>query len=84
MAIALAIPLLKPMPAITIDQETTVPVFNWIDNLQPGDIASETLHLAGQGAGPQVQAWFRHCMLKGVKVVMVAQWNTGERLGYTH
>lgn len=85
MAIALAIPLLKPMGlAITIDQETTVPVFNWIDSRQPGDIVVGDIAFSGPGElGPQVQAWFRHCMLKGVKVVMVAQWNTGERLGYT-
>ncbi len=87
MALSLTIPVLKPMGlAITIDQETTIPVFNWVESLKPGDIVVGDIAFSGGSAaelGPQLQSWFRHCLMKGVKVVMVAQWNTGERLGYT-
>ena len=87
MAVSLVFPVLKPIGlAITIDETTTVPVFNWIESLQPGDIVVGDVAFSGGSEGelgPQLQAWFRHCMIKGVKVIMVAQWNTGERLGYT-
>jgi len=86
MAVLLTIPVLFPLGlAITIDQETTVPIYNWIENLNPGDIVFADVSYSGGSAGelgPQHKAWFRHCMLKGVKVVWVAQWNTGAQLGY--
>lgn len=87
MAVSLVFPVLKPLGlAITIDETTTVPVYNWVESLQPGDIVVGDIAFSGGSEGelgPQLQAWFRHCMTKGVKVIMVAQWNTGERLGYT-
>lgn len=87
MALSLVLPVLKPIGlAITIDEVTTIPVYNWIESLEPGDIVIGDIAFSGGSEGelgPQLQAWFRHCMMKGVKVIMVAQWNTGERLGYT-
>lgn len=86
MAVLLTFPVLSPLGlAITIDQETTVPIFNWVESLNPGDIVFADVSFSGGSEGelgPQLQAWFRHCLQKGVKVVWVAQWNTGERLGY--
>ena len=87
MALSLVFPVLKPIGlAISINKETTIPVYNWIESLQPGDIVVGDVSFSGGSEGelgPQLQAWFRHCMQRGVKVIMVAQWNTGERLGYT-
>jgi len=86
MAIVLIFPVLKPigMP-ISIDQQLTQPVFNWIEGLNAGDIV---IFDAAYGGGsdaeltPQLKAWFTHCMRKGVKVVGVAQWEAGATLAY--
>jgi hypothetical protein len=85
-AVFLVFPVLKPigMP-ISIDQQLTQPVFNWIEGLKPGDIV---IFDAAYGGGsdseltPQLKAWFSHCMKKGVKVVGVAQWDAGAQLAY--
>lgn len=87
MAIALVFPVLRPVGlAVSIDKETTMKVYDWVESLSPGDVVIGDVAFSGGAEGelgPQLQAWFRHCMQKGVKVVMVAQWNTGARLGYT-
>lgn len=87
MAVSLVFPVLKPIGlAINVNKETTVPVFNWIESLKPGTIVVGDVAFSGGSEGelgPQLQAWFRHCMQKGVKVIMVAQWVSGDRLGYT-
>ncbi len=86
MAIFLVFPVLKPigMP-ISIDPQLTQPVYNWIEGLKAGDIV---IFDAAYGGGsdseltPQLKAWFTHCMRKGVKVVGVAQWDSGASLAY--
>ena len=86
MAIALVFPVLKPigMP-LSIDQQLTQPVYDWIERLKPGDIV---IFDAAYGGGsdseltPQLKAWFTHCLTKGVKVVGVAQWEAGATLAY--
>ena len=86
MAIFLVFPVLKPigMP-ISIDTQLTVPVYNWIEGLKPGDIV---IFDSAYGGGsdseltPQLKAWFYHCMTKGVKVIGVSQWDTGAPLAY--
>ena len=37
--------------SITIDQETTVPIYNWIENLNPGDIVFADVSYSGSSAG---------------------------------
>lgn len=86
MAVALVFPVLKPlgMP-ISIDEQQTLPVYNWIENLNAGDIVIFDAAYGGGSdseLGPQLKAWFTHCMKKGVKVVGVAQWNDGATLAY--
>jgi len=87
LAVFLVFPVLKPigMP-ISIDPQLTQPVFNWIEGLKPGDIVIFDVAYGGGSdseLGPQLKAWFYHCMRKGVKVVGVAQWDTGAPLAYT-
>lgn len=66
MALSLVFPVLKPIGlAISINKETTIPVYNWIESLQPGDIVVGDVSFSGGSEGelgPQLQAWFRHCM----------------------
>lgn len=86
MALAIVVPVLKPVGlSIAVDKDTTLKVYDWIESLNPGDIVVGDVAFSGGSEGelgPQLQAWFRHCLQKGVKVIMVAQWNTGARLGY--
>lgn len=81
MAIALTLPVIKPigMP-ITINKDMTMPVYNWIESLQPGDVVIfDTAYSGGSDAEltPQLKAWFYHCMKKGVKAIGVSQWEPG-------
>lgn len=85
MAIVLAIPILKPIGLALGLDEGTKAVYNWVESMKPGDIVfGDVAYAGGSDAelSPQLSAWFYHCMKKGVKVVMVAQWNTGASLGY--
>jgi len=86
MAVALIAPVLRPigMP-ITITDQLTTPVFRWIENLNPGDVVFfDSAYSGGSDSelGPQLAAWFYHCMKKGVKVVGVSQWADGAPLAY--
>lgn len=87
MAVFLVFPVLKPigMP-LSIDPQLTMPVYNWIEGLKPGDIVIFDAAYGGGSdseLGPQLKAWFTHCMMKGVKVVGLAQWDSGSALAYT-
>ncbi|MGE5580699.1 MAG: hypothetical protein ACM3WU_11775 [Bacillota bacterium] len=86
MAVVVIFPILKPIGlAISIDQQLTQPVYDWIEDLSPGDIVFfDAAYSGGSDAelGPQLKAWFAHCMKKGVKVVGVAQWEAGSTLAY--
>lgn len=78
MAIALIAPVLRPigMP-LTVNKDTTEPVFNWVEGMAPGDvIVFDTAYSGGSDSelSPQLSAWFKHCMKKGVKVIGVSQW----------
>lgn len=78
MAIVLAIPIIKPigMP-LTINEDLTLPVYNWIESLDPDDLVVFDASYSGGSSSelsPQLQAWFYHCMRKGIKVVGVSQW----------
>lgn len=86
MALALIVPILHPfgMP-ITVNDQLTRPVYDWIEGLQPGDVVFfDSAYSAGGEAevGPQLSAWFYHCMKRGVKVVGVSQWPDGAPLAY--
>ncbi|MGI6632989.1 MAG: hypothetical protein ACOX5M_08040 [Bacillota bacterium] len=87
MAIALIFPVLKPIGLpISIDQQLTQPVFDWIEGLNPGDIVIFDAAYGGGSdseLGPQLKAWFTHCMKRGVKVVGIGQWEPGSTLAYT-
>lgn len=86
MAVLIIFPILKPIGlAISIDQQLTQPVYNWIEGLSPGDIVFfDAAYSGGSDSelGPQLKAWFAHCLRKGVKVVGVAQWEAGGTLAY--
>lgn len=86
MALALIFPVLKPIGLpINIDQQLTKPVYDWIESLQPGDIVIfDASYGGGSDAelGPQLKAWFAHCMSRGIKVVGVAQWESGATLAW--
>lgn len=80
MALALVIPVLKPigMP-IVVDQSTRV-IFDWIENSNPGDIVFFDSAYGGGSSSelsPQLAAWFYHCMKKDVKVINISQWSSG-------
>jgi len=81
MACALIIPVLQPIGLpIVVDEETTKPVFDWIENSKPGEIVFFDVSYGGGSnaeLSPQLEAWFYHCMQKGLKAVGVAQWETG-------
>lgn len=86
MAVMMVFPVLKPigMP-ISIDPQLTQPVFDWVEGLSAGDIVIFDAAYGGGSdseLGPQLKAWFYHCMRKGVKVVGVAQWEAGSALAY--
>jgi len=87
LAVVVIFPILKPIGlAISIDQQLTQPVFDWIEGLSPGDIVFfDAAYSGGSDSelGPQLRAWFAHCMKKGVKVVGVAQWEAGSALAYS-
>lgn len=52
MALSLIVPVLKPIGlAITIDEVTTIPVYNWIESLQPGDIVVGDIAFSGGSEG---------------------------------
>ena len=52
MAVLLTFPVLSPIGlAITIDQETTVPIYNWVENLNPGDIVFADVSFSGGSEG---------------------------------
>ncbi len=81
MALALVLPVIKPigMP-IVIDKNMTKPVFDWIENCEPGEIVFfDAAYGGGSDAelSPQLEAWFYHCLKKDLKVIGIAQWNTG-------
>jgi hypothetical protein len=86
MAIALILPVLKPIGLpLSIDQQLTMPVYQWIESLNPGDIVIFDAAYGGGSdseLGPQLRAWFTHCMMKGVKVVGMAQWESGATLAF--
>lgn len=86
LAVVVIFPILKPIGlAISIDQQLTQPVYDWIEGLSPGDIVFfDAAYSGGSDSelGPQLRAWFAHCMKKGVKVVGVAQWEAGSTLAY--
>lgn len=78
MALALVLPVLRPigMPVI-VNEDITLPVFEWIEGLKPGDIVVfDTAYSGGSDSelSPQLYAWFVHCMRKGVKCIGVSQW----------
>lgn len=78
MALALIIPVLKPVGLpVVVNKDTTEAVFKWVEGLSPGDvIVFDTAYSGGSNAelAPQLSAWFKHCMKKGVKVIGVSQW----------
>lgn len=86
MAIALVFPVLKPIGLpLTVDQQLTKPVYDWIESLNPGDIVIFDAAYGGGSdseLGPQLKAWFTHCMMRGIKVVGVAQWEPGATLAW--
>lgn len=86
LAVALIFPVLKPIGLpLSIDQQLTMPVYNWIEGLNPGDIVIFDAAYSGGSSSeldPQLRAWFTHCMMKGVKVVGLAQWEQGSALSY--
>lgn len=84
MALALVLPVLKPigMP-IEVDNQLTLPVYEWVESLSPGDIVFfDASYGGGSDAelSPQLEAWLYHCFMKDVKVIGVAQWETGAQL----
>lgn len=84
MFVLLTIPILKPIGLALGMDPGTKNVYNWVESLQPGDIVfGDVAYASGSGAelNPQLFSWFYHCMKKGVKVIMVAQWNTGAKIG---
>jgi len=86
-AVVLIIPMLKPLGLpIAIDDQLTMPVYNWIEGLSPGDIVVFDIAYSGSSGAectPQLKAFFSHCMMKGVKAVGVAQWEPGSTIAWT-
>jgi len=86
MAVFLIFPVLKPIGLpLSINQQLTRPVYDWIESLNPGDIVIFDAAYGGGSSSelePQLKAWFTHCMMRGVKVVGLAQWEAGSQLAY--
>ncbi len=80
MALALVIPVLKPIGMPLGISEMTRSVFDWIENSQPGEIVffdASFGSAVNAELTPQLEAWFYHCLKKDLKVVGLAQWNAG-------
>jgi len=81
LAIVIIIPLFAPigMP-VSVNQDLTQKFFDVLEKLPGGSIVwMGTDYSPGSSAelNPQLAAVFRHCMMKGIKVVLFSQWQEG-------
>lgn len=82
LAVVVVIPLLKPMGLPFSVTAETQKAFNAVESLKPGDVVVMDFGYDAGGAAevhPQAEAFFAHCMQKGIRVIAYSPSEQGPR-----